>query len=344
MSYPQPQYQPQVQPQYQQPAQDPPPMTMPRPNPLQGGYPPPPQAYIPGAGPQQVAFNQQHVQMAQAHQGQGQAYLGPQQMSPEVQAAIGLQQQRDPAYPQPQPPQAPQMQQPPQAPQMQQPPSLQQVLQPAVPPAAPAPAQEILTGFTPPTDPAESLGGYGVEGPAPPPQAELPPPGVMKEFAQVKGLSKADAANWSKYATEGSLDKEQVAGLTSSLRASIDSADRANQEFQAQTQAETARERDAWNKELMSHPEFANNNADQFVTSRKNVATVVKNFCPELYEELASSKHMLRPSLIIGLNRMAQTINGSNQSLVQGNPYQQQGTGQGLSFYDQTAAQAAAAR
>ena len=61
---------------------------------------------------------------------------------------------------------------------------------------------------------------------------------------------------------------------------------------------------------------------------------VVKNFCPELYEELAQSKHMLRPSLIIGLNRMAQALNGSNQGLVQGNPYQQQGTGQGLSFYE----------
>ena len=86
---------------------------------------------------------------------------------------------------------------------------MQQSLQQAPQPAAPAPAQEILTGFTPPTDPADSLGGYGVEGPAPPAQAELPPPGVMKQFAEIKGLSKSDASNWSKYSADASLDDEQ---------------------------------------------------------------------------------------------------------------------------------------
>ena len=64
----------------------------------------------------------------------------------------------------------------------------------------------------------------------------------------------------------------KMAALTSHIRSSIERGDRARQDLQAQTQAETARERAAWNKELMSHAEFANNNADQFVTSRKNVA------------------------------------------------------------------------
>lgn len=232
---------------------------------------------------------------------------------------------QDPAYPQ----QPPLVQQPPQM----QPPQVQ-------PPQAQL-QQEILTGFTPPIDPAETLGGYGVEGPAPPAQAELPPPGVMKQFAEIKGLSKSDASNWSKYSADASLDDEQNAALTSHIRSSIERGDRARQDLQAQTQAETARERAAWNKELMSDKDYANNNADQFVASTKNVAKLVKNYCPELFEELASSNHMLRPSLIKGLNRMAQALNGSNQALVQGNPFQQP---QQQNFYEYSAAQRAAGR
>ncbi len=180
-------------------------------------------------------------------------------------------------------------------------------------PKAPAPKPEEIK------DPAT---GYGKEPPvvpdAPPaPPAAVVPPATPDELDKaVEGLPELDAKEIKAFAKENGVTPEVAKKWADKVKATI-AADAVNAtNMQKQAEQEKLRTRAAWHKDLKDDKDFG---GEKFDLSLSRSEKTLSEFFPELKKELTETGQVLRPSVMRGLNRIAERMHAT-EKLTQGDP------------------------
>lgn len=180
------------------------------------------------------------------------------------------------------------------------------------------PAQAAAAKPAEVTNPAT---GYGKEPPVVPdapvvPATVVPPPVPDELDKSVEGLPEIDAKEIKTFAKENGLSPEIAKKWADRVKTMI-----ANQKVEAtnmekEREQEKLRTRAQWHKELKDDKDFG---GEKFDLSLSRSEKTLSEFFPELKKELTDNKTILRPSVMRGLNRIAEKLHAT-ENLVHGDP------------------------